>query len=128
MSYYHILVATDLSEQSKKLVDKAVEQAIPGLTDVSIVYVDVSHIIEGKKDQLRYKEQLQKLAQQCDFPIVDTSVVVGDLQMKIAGLVENQDIDLVVCGHKHRVLSQLLSSAPKLINNVNTDLLVVHLE
>lgn len=129
MSYQHILVATDLSDKSSQmLVDKAVEQAIPGESEVSIVYVDVAHVVEEKKDELRYQEQLQKLAEQSQYPITDTSVVIGDLPMKVAGMVANEHIDLVVCGHRHRTVTQIFSAAPKLVNNVNVDLLVVHLE
>jgi universal stress protein A len=47
--------------------------------------------------------------------------------MKVAGLVETNDIDLVVCGHHHNLISRFFSSVPKLVNTVKADLLVVNL-
>lgn len=129
MSYQHVLVAVDLSEESsKKLLDKALEQVVPGQSKVSIVYVDVEHIIKGRKDALGYEEQLQQLADECELHISETSVVVGDLAVKVAGMVENSHVDLVVCGHRHRSVTHIFSSASKLVNNVSVDLLVVHLD
>ncbi|CAG9298258.1 universal stress protein [Celerinatantimonas diazotrophica] len=129
MSYKHILVAIDLSDESSKmLVEKALEQAVPSQSKVSIVYVDVDHIVEERKDRQHYKEQLQQLVDQCDYPITDTSVVIGDLVVKVAGMVEKEHVDLVVCGHRDRSVTHLFSSAAKLVNNVSVDLLVVHLD
>ena len=44
MSYQHILVAIDLSEDSKLLVDKAVALAKPLDADVSFIHIDVNYV------------------------------------------------------------------------------------
>ncbi|MBF9000639.1 MULTISPECIES: universal stress protein [Vibrio] len=128
MSYQHILVAVDLTESSKKLISKAVEQAKPHQAKLSIVYVDIDHIISNPKEEQHYLQQLDELVAHCDYPIAETSVVIGELHMKVAGLVKSDNIDLVVCGHHHTLMSRMFSSAPKLVNNVDADLLVVHLD
>ncbi|MFC3024859.1 universal stress protein [Vibrio zhugei] len=128
MSYQHILVAVDLSDASKKLVDKAIAQARPTNSQLSIVFVDENHVVKEKEEEKRLTQKLQDLAESCDYPITETLVVLGDLHMKIEGLVEHQDFDLVVCGHHHSLMSRMFSSAPKLVNNVKADLLVVYLD
>ncbi|SIQ69551.1 universal stress protein [Marinobacterium stanieri] len=128
MSYQHVLVTVDLSDVSKALVDKAIEQAKPDNSKLSILYVDESHLRDDPKETAHLEAQLQHLADTCGYPVTDTAVVIGDLHMKVAGLVETSDIDLVVCGHHHSLVSRMFSSVPKLVNNVKADLLVVYIE
>ena len=128
MSYQHVLVTVDLSEVSTTLIDKAIEQARPGNSKLSMMFVDVNHLREDPKEAQRLQDQLQTLADECGYPVTDTSVVLGDLHMKVAGVVETSDIDLVVCGHHHSLISRMFSSVPKLVNNVKADLLVVYLD
>lgn len=128
MSYQHILVAVDLSESSQLLVNKAAAQAQANDSTLSIVFVDVQHIMEGHEKSQQLKDQLQILADQCEYPVTNTSVIIGDLDTQITSMVYKHHIDLVVCGHHHNVLSRIFSSARQLINSVKTDLLVVYLE
>lgn len=43
MSYQHLLVAVDLSEDSKLLVEKAVALAKPLNAEVSFIHIDVNY-------------------------------------------------------------------------------------
>ncbi|WP_417533086.1 universal stress protein [Marinobacterium stanieri] len=128
MNYQHVLVTVDLSETSKALIDKAIEQARPGNSKLSIMHVDVNHLRDDPKETQRLEAQLKSLADGCGYPVTDTAVVIGDLHMKVAGLVETSDVDLVICGHHHTLVSRMFSSVPKLVNNVKADLLVVYLD
>ncbi|MBA4502333.1 universal stress protein [Marinobacterium marinum] len=127
MSYQHVLVTVDLSDASKTLIDKAIEQAKPAHSKLSIVYVETDRLREDPKEEQRIQAQLHSLVDECGYPVTDTLSVIGDLHMKVAGLVETSDIDLVVCGHHHTLVSRLFSSVPKLVNNVKADLLIVNL-
>ncbi|SEB08325.1 universal stress protein [Marinobacterium iners] len=127
MSYQHVLVTVDLSEASKTLIDKAIEQAQPANSKLSIVYVETDHLRSYPDDEARLEAQLQTLADDCGYPVNEIITVIGDLHMKVAGLVENSDIDLVVCGHHHNLVSRFFSAVPKLVNTVKADLLVVNL-
>ncbi len=127
MSYKHILVAVDLSDSSKAVIDKAINQASVSDSQLSLVYVDVDRIIlEPKKEQELHKK-LQELAEQCGYPVSDIMVVNGDLHVKLKGIVKQSNIDLVVCGHHHNLLSRLFSAIPKVANAVEADMLVVYL-
>ncbi|MDC0612054.1 universal stress protein [Vibrio sp.] len=128
MSYQHILVAVDLSDSSRTLIEKAIGQAKPNNSELSLVYVDIDHVVEEPREEQRLKRQLQTLADECGYPVQDTDVVIGDLHMKLAGMVKSSDIDLVVCGHHHKFMSRMLTAVPKLVNSVEADLLVVYLE
>lgn len=127
MSYKHILVAVDLSDSSRTVIDKAISQASDSSSKLSFVYVDVDRVVLEPKDEQEYNRKLQALASECKYPVSDTKVVIGDLHIKLEGIVKEEGIDLVVCGHHHNLLSRFFSSVPKLANAVEADLLVVYL-
>ncbi|MGR5066280.1 universal stress protein [Photobacterium sp. DNB22_13_2] len=127
MSYEHILVAVDLSQSSQIVIDKAVSLAKNANCKLTFVYVGVDRVMLEQKEKLERQKELQTLAEQCNYPVEDTLVVVGDLHVKLSGIVKEMNIDLVVCGHHHKFFSRLFSSVPKLANAVEADLLVVYL-
>ena len=128
MSYQHVLVTVDLSDAaSKTLIDKAIEQAKPSNSKLTIVYVETDHLRENPKDEEHIQAHLKRLADECGYPVADKLSVIGDLHMKVADLVDKKAIDLVVCGHPDNLMSRLFGSSHKLVNNVKTDLLVVNL-
>ncbi|CAE6943492.1 Universal stress protein family [Vibrio sp. B1FLJ16] len=128
MNYAHILVAVDLSESSKIVIDKAIKQARDSNSKLSFVYVDVDRVVLEPKKELDLLQELQELADQCGYPVNEIMVVNGDLHVKLKGLVKQSNIDLVVCGHHHNLLSRLFSSVPKVANSVEADMLVVYLQ
>ncbi|MGF1735197.1 universal stress protein [Photobacterium satsumensis] len=128
MSYEHILVAVDLSQSSQIVIDKAVSLAKGTNCKLSFVNVGVNRVVLEQKEKLTLEKELQALAEKCSHPVTDTFVVVGDLHIKLSGIVKEMDIDLVVCGHHHKFFSRLFSSVPKLANAVEADLLVVYLK
>ncbi|MGP8306772.1 universal stress protein [Vibrio sp. YIC-376] len=127
MSYKHILVAVDLSQTSKAVIDKAIGQARESNSKLSFVYVDVDRVILEPREEHKLHAELQVLADECEYPVADIAVVLGDLHTKLQGIVKKDDIDLVVCGHHHNLLSRFFSSVPKVANAVEADLLVVYL-
>lgn len=152
MSYKHILVAVDLSKSSEQLIDKAVSLAKDANAKLSFVFVDVDNVYEDvykvgdenlevsplpsgeerekaiEERENTLQEELQKLADQADYPIENVIVVMGDLNNKLLETVQKMDIDLLICGHHHDFWSRLLSSVRQLVNSVGEDLLIVHLE
>ncbi|MCG9713684.1 universal stress protein [Shewanella insulae] len=128
MSYKHILVAVDLSESSRAVIDKAVTLARGGNSKVSFVYVDVDSVAITPQEESEMQQELQAMATLSDYPIAETLVVIGDLHMKLAGIAKERNVDLLVCGHHHKFLSSLFSSVPKVANAVEADLLVVYLD
>ncbi|MCG9737336.1 universal stress protein [Shewanella insulae] len=128
MSYKHILVAVDLSESSRVVIDKAVTLARVGNSKVSFVYVDVDSVAITPQEESEMQQELQAMATLSDYPIAETLVVIGDLHMKLAGIAKERNVDLLVCGHHHKFLSSLFSSVPKVANAVEADLLVVYLD
>ncbi|MEF1192514.1 universal stress protein, partial [Vibrio parahaemolyticus] len=86
MSYGHILVAVDLTDSSKKVIDKAVSLAEDEKSKLSLVYVDVDKIILELKEERKLQNALQKLADECDYEVHDNMVVIGDLHIKLSGI------------------------------------------
>jgi len=140
MSYQHILVAIDLSEDSKLLVERAVSLAKPLEASVSFVHIDVNYaelytgLIDINLAETQHQaieasqKQLQNLADHADFPIKHTLVGSGDLNNELCDTIKEFNIDLVVCGHHQDFWSKLLSSTRQLINCSPVDMLVVPLK
>lgn len=56
MAYKHILIAVDLSPESKVLVEKAVSMARPYNAKVSLIHVDVNYSAFVQLDSLRFEK------------------------------------------------------------------------
>jgi universal stress protein A len=139
MSYKHILVAVDLTEESKILIDKAVALAQPLGAEVSFIHIDVNYaeiytglidinLAETQNHAMEASlKQLKELAVHANFPIKHTLVGSGDLGYELKDTIEKKDVDLVICGHHQDFWSMLLSSTKQLLNSVPIDMLVIPL-
>ncbi len=114
MAYKHILIAVDLSPESKVLVDKAVSMARPYNAKISLIHVDVNYsdLYTGLIDvnlgdmQKRISEEthnaLAELSTNAGYPITETLSGSGDLGQVLVDAIKKYDMDLVVCGHHLR--------------------------
>ncbi|CCP04821.1 Universal stress protein A [Erwinia amylovora Ea644] len=139
MSYKHILIAVDLSPESKLLVDKAVSMARPYNAKVSLIHVDVNYsdLYTGLIDvnlgdmQKRLSQEthsaLTELSASAGYPIAETLSGSGDLCQVLVDAIKQYQVDLVVCGHHQDFWSKLMSSARQLINTIHVDMLIVPL-
>lgn len=139
MSYKHFLVAIDLSEDSKLLVDKAVALAKPLAAEISFIHIDLNYaelytgLIDINLADIQThsveesQQQLQILANYAQYPIKHTLVGSGDLSNEIREAIRERNVDLIVCGHHQDFWSKLLSSTRQLINTSPVDLLVIPL-
>lgn len=128
MNYQHILVAVDLTDSSQTVINRAISIAQQNNSKLSLVFVDVDRVVLEPRDQQSLEQKLKTLAEQSHYPIDEALIVVGDLHVKLSGMVKEMGIDLVVCGHHHKLWSRLFSSVPKVANAVEADLLVVYLD
>ena len=139
MSYKHILVSIDLTDESKILISKAVKLANVLNAKVSFIHIDVSYaeLYTGLIDvnlaethsQLMEASQaaMKKLSEFADYPIHKTLISSGDLSKELSEAIEQLDINLVVCGHHQDFWSKLLSSSRQVINSCPIDVLLVPL-
>lgn len=139
MAYKHVLVAVDLSSESKILVEKAVALARPYDAKVSIIHVDVNYsdmytgLIEvnmvGMQQRIAEETQnaLEQLANEASYPIEQSLSGSGDFGQVLVDAIKKYDMDLVLCGHHQDFWSKLMSSARQLINTVHVDMLIVPL-
>lgn len=142
MSYSHILVAVDLSEESALLVEKAVKLAKPSNALVSLIHVDivkdddftrqiVSSLVAKNSDNKELQEsyrQLQSLKAQAEYPIEQTLVSCGALTKELAEAVKKYEIDLIICGHHQNFWHNVSSSAKQVIKSISIDMLIVPLK
>ncbi len=139
MCYQHILVAVDLSEDSKILIDKAVSLAKVLGSEVSFIHIDVNYaelytglidinMAEAQTQALdASRTQLSKLSDYAGYPITHTLVGSGDLGNELCDTINEYHIDLVLCGHHQDFWSKILSSSRQLLNCTPVDMLVVPL-
>lgn len=118
MSYKHILVALDPSEDSKLLLDKAVMIAKATGAELSFMSADEVYGID-------HAEKLEALKEVLDYPV--RNILVGDVSIseRIERSVKEEGVDLVICCHHHDFWHSLFSTAADLMKAVDVDLFVV---
>lgn len=139
MKYKHILIALDLSKESYILIDRAVSIAELTNAKVSFIHVDGTHgeiypeLVDIKSEPERKplnepsNTWLTEFQQYTDFPIESFWVGTGDLSNKVSMVVAENGIELIVCGHHHDFLSNIISYSRPLIQHSPIDILVVPL-
>jgi universal stress protein A len=137
--YQHVLVAIDLADDNRSVIDKAVERARSNQALLSVIYVDVdlneiyTELIDIDINNVQAqilaqaKDRLATFLTGIDYPIANQLVSCGDLSERINQAVQLYQIDLLICGHRQSFWSLLASSARQLMNTVPCDLLVVPL-
>ena len=142
MKYKHILVALDLAEGSAPsdlVISKAVSLAKNLDAKLSFVHVDTSHLdidildydnAETRLMNEKYEVLMAKLEEACElvkYPISNKLVIGGEVEVKLLEEVRNLDVDLLVSGHHHGFWNRWWSSAHKLVDISDVDLLLVRL-
>ncbi|BEU03599.1 universal stress protein [Agarivorans sp. OAG1] len=143
MSYRHILVAVDLSENSRRIIDKVILLAKPLDAKVSLIFVDESAndsafsglidldlaAIEPMHPSLKeFANKLNALVVDTNYTIENQFVMQGDLSARLDETVAEVGADLIVCGHDNGFWHRLASKHHELVNNVSIDLLVIPID
>lgn len=142
MSYQHILLAVDLTEESQQVAEKAVTLAQQSGSTLSLVHVieplsfayggDVPMDLSTIQEQLDEHAQ-QRLTEFAALQAVDIKqihVVTGHTESEIHRIAKETDIDLIVVGsHGRHGLSLLLgSTANGVLHGAKCDVLAVRVK
>lgn len=136
-NYKHILVATDLTEESHPVTERAIQVATQSDAQVTLFHVvmpistyaymaiDVNEIEESLVKTA--KDNMQKLAAEYNIPASKQLVEVGPPKYLIVEKAKELNVDLVIVGsHTRHGLEKLLgSTAAGVINNAHCDVLTV---
>ncbi|MDR9825427.1 universal stress protein [Vibrio sp. FNV 38] len=140
MKYKHILVALELSDESQVLIDKAVFMAKLLDAQISFIHIDGTHgeiyheLVDMKKDDaqrpltVNAMDQLSAFEGYMDYPLKSFLVGTGDLGDKIVETVEENKVDLLICGHHQDFWSKIISYSRHLIHKSPVDILVVPIQ
>ena len=136
MCYHHIVIATDLSDDGKRLVERGRcwrRRCRPN----SLIYVDVHYdtyhaaigFSERSYDGVPFEEKIRKelepTTQNVNYPIAEVIIGRGGFVDELRTAVVDKNIDLLVFGHHHDLWSNLFSSTRNAINQLNIDVLVI---
>lgn len=137
MCYQHIMIATDLSDDGKRLVEKSARLAAALQARLSLIYVDIHYdtyhaaigfserSYDGVPFEEKIKKELEPLTQNVNYPINEVIIGHGDFIEELKNAVLDKSVDLVVFGHHHDLWNKLFSSTQHAINQLNVDVLVI---
>ncbi|RTE67662.1 universal stress protein [Amphritea opalescens] len=137
--YKHILVATDLSEESDQLVDKVKQLAEFSNAELSIIHVieplsfayggDVPMDLTAIQAQLdeHAQNKMTRFTELLDYPVKEAHVVSGHTETEIHKIAEEQGCDLIMVGsHGRHGLALLLgSTANGILHGAKCDVLAI---
>ena len=142
MSYEHILVAVDLTEECDPVIKKAMALALAGHSKLSLVHIvepmamafggdvpmDLSQLQQQQFDQAKEKLEALKLKYP-DVKTGDSHLTYGQPRQEIHNLAKEYGVDLIVVGsHGRHGLSLLLgSTANDVLHGAPCDVLAVRL-
>ena len=140
MEYRHILVAVELSDDTKVLIDRATFFADKLDAGISFVYIDGTHgeiypelvDIQANDGDLPINQDainnLKELEAYANHPIEHIFVGTGDLNDKLKSTISENNVDLLMCGHHHDFWHKLISHSKKIIDTSPVDILVVPMD
>ena len=142
-AYKHVLLATDLSEKSEAVAQRAADTAERFGARLSLAHIveqlPVDYVAEGVPIEVpdvtealerEAQEQLEELARQLGLEFAACWVHVGTARVDIPELAREHGIDLIVVGARERHgLSLLLPNTTSgVLHHAACDVLAVHVE
>ncbi|MEZ8054387.1 universal stress protein [Vibrio atlanticus] len=140
MEYRHILVAVEMSDDTKILIDRATFFANKLEAGISFVYIDGTHgeiypeliDIQGNEGDLPINEDsvkhLKEFEAYAKHPIKHIFVGTGDLNDKLKNTIEVNGVDLLLCGHHHDFWHKIISHSKQIIDTSPVDILIVPMD
>ncbi len=139
VDYKHLLVAVDLTEESKKIADRASALARQCEAKLSIVYIiepvnfayggDIPMDLTSVQNQLENhaSNNLTEFAKLYKIPKKNQHIVVGLPQTEIHRLAKEKNIDLIVVGShgRHGLALIFGSTANGVLHGATCDVLAV---
>ncbi|NQY43288.1 MAG: universal stress protein [Legionellales bacterium] len=138
MSYKHILIATDLSNITDKLLKKGSQLGWLFEAKISLLHVVSQIPVYGYADGsvIRIENELvnqatdevNKIGKQFNIPAEDTYVKIGSVIDIILEFAKENSVDLILIGsHGRSGLRRLLGScASSIVHGTNLDVFIVH--
>lgn len=140
-SYRHVLLATDLSDNSSLVAERASDTAVRHGARLSLAHIveqlPVDYVAEGVPIEVpdvtetlekEAREELESLAAKLGLEFAACWVQVGSARVDIPDLAREHAVDLIVVGARERHgLSLLLPNTTSgVLHNAPCDVLAVH--
>ncbi|MBN0986171.1 universal stress protein [Amphritea pacifica] len=140
--YKHILVATDLSEESDQLIGKVKQLAESTSAELSLIHVieplsfayggDVPMDLTTIQAQLdeHAQSKMTRYCKQLDYQVKQCHVVSGHTETEVHRVAEEQGCDLIIVGsHGRHGLALLLgSTANGILHGAKCDVLAIRVK
>ncbi len=136
MSYKNIAVAVEENDDLK-ILNKAIELAITFNSRLTLIHVNdnsyelYNSLLESPVNEVlnkvdRYSElKIHEILNNLNSIFVKVLIKHGPVQPVICSFINENNIDLLVCGHHHSFLSRITPTCSGFINELNIDVIVV---
>ena len=135
--YKHVLLATDLSEDTHSVAVEAFRQAAASEAKLSMVYVIEPISVygfplitdQGIAKVQHVKEAMLKLCDELNISVHDKHTETGSAKNEVLALAEKLGVDLIVVGShgRHGVSKLLGSTATGIVQGSSCSVLVSHI-
>lgn len=133
--YKNILCALDLSDASKKVLERAVQVAknngaklylFHNAIKLSDIYSGVTNVNFSKAEDAVCKNAKEHLERLNDglYPNIEIIIDSGDFIRNLVKAIESKNIDLVIVGHNQDFWAKVSSASKKVVDNIKVDTLV----
>ena len=138
--YQHVLIATDLSEENKVVVEKAIAIAKAFDAKVSVLHVveplpGYGYAYVGIADieaelQTEAAKSMEALANKYNIPSERCHLEVGPMKIEMMNLIKQEKIDCLVVGsHGRHGFSELLGSTAHIaVHSASCDVITVRIK
>ena len=138
--YQHVLIATDLSEENKIVVEKAITIAKAFDAKVSVLHVveplpGYGYAYVGIADieaelQAEAQKSMEALSKKYNIPAERCHVEVGPMKIEMMNLIKQESIDCLVVGsHGRHGFSELLGSTAHIaVHSASCDVITVRIK
>jgi nucleotide-binding universal stress UspA family protein len=135
--YKHVLVLAYDETDGERLLLHAAKLANNYDTKITVAHIgfdwrwldytsDASTKNRQSKEIIQAKAMFSHLIETLDFPINAREIVTMYRFKEIERLIQNDDIDLLMVGHRNRFMGVLSSFSFEFINHLSIDVLVKH--
>ncbi|BDH47715.1 universal stress protein [Salmonella enterica subsp. enterica serovar Choleraesuis] len=137
-NYHHILVLIRDKQDGVLLLEQAVRVASLGqaritLGHVAVDYQAMNYVSDSLMNDVQsqqvigIKSLFSELVGGVSYPVTTTLIISLDRMKSLNKFITENQVDLLMAGHKNRLFGSVSSDAMNFVNSTTTDVLIKHI-